>query len=228
MVYAVSDIHGEFGKFMDILEKISFSDSDMLYILGDVIDRGPEPIKTLQFIMKQKNMELLLGNHEDMMLHGFNDSRHFELWMYNGGYVTKSQLDSLSSSERLELVEYLKSRSLYKILGNYILVHSGVNPYRLHKDLSVEEKMKMQTRDELLWSREEFYQYPALDGYIIIFGHTPTPFLYKECDNILKKPFCIWHDRRHNDKIGIDCGAFVESGRLACLCLDNLTEFYSA
>lgn len=33
--------------FMELLDKINLKDTDMLYILGDVLDRGPYPIKTL-------------------------------------------------------------------------------------------------------------------------------------------------------------------------------------
>ena len=45
--YVMSDIHGQYEKYLDMLGKISFSEDDTLYILGDVIDRGPEPVKVL-------------------------------------------------------------------------------------------------------------------------------------------------------------------------------------
>ena len=51
MTYTISDIHGEYDQFMTILEKIHFSDSDTLYVLGDVVDRGEHPIKVLQYMM---------------------------------------------------------------------------------------------------------------------------------------------------------------------------------
>ena len=49
-----------------MLEKIRFSDNDILYILGDVVDRGPEPAKILLDMMKRPNVVPLLGNHEAM------------------------------------------------------------------------------------------------------------------------------------------------------------------
>ena len=45
--YVISDIHGEYGKFMELLDIIHFSDEDILYVLGDVVDRGKNPVKTL-------------------------------------------------------------------------------------------------------------------------------------------------------------------------------------
>ena len=45
------DIHGEYEQFMTILGKINFGEKDTLYVLGDVVDRGPEPIKVLRYMM---------------------------------------------------------------------------------------------------------------------------------------------------------------------------------
>lgn len=48
MVYAMSDLHGCYRKYMDMLEKINFGDNDTLYILGDIVDRGDGEIDILQ------------------------------------------------------------------------------------------------------------------------------------------------------------------------------------
>ena len=43
--YVISDIHGEYERFMELLEEIELKDTDTLYVLGDVLDRGEHPIK---------------------------------------------------------------------------------------------------------------------------------------------------------------------------------------
>ena len=40
--YVISDIHGMYNKFTELLNKIKLKDTDTLYILGDVLDRGPD------------------------------------------------------------------------------------------------------------------------------------------------------------------------------------------
>ena len=40
----------------EMLKKIQFSDNDVLYILGDLIDRGPDGIKIIQDVMKRNNV----------------------------------------------------------------------------------------------------------------------------------------------------------------------------
>ena len=47
MIYVMSDIHGCYEKYLKMLNKIKFSSDDTLYILGDVVDRGPEGMKAL-------------------------------------------------------------------------------------------------------------------------------------------------------------------------------------
>ena len=54
--YVISDIHGEYDMFMDLLEKIDFKSSDTLYIIGDIIDRGPHPKKIIKKIMSMSNV----------------------------------------------------------------------------------------------------------------------------------------------------------------------------
>ena len=66
--YVMSDIHGEYEKFMEVLEKINLSDSDTLYVLGDILDRGPHPIQVMQKLMSMENAVCLVGNHELMAL----------------------------------------------------------------------------------------------------------------------------------------------------------------
>ena len=68
MKYVTSDIHGCYEELIELLQLIHFSEKDFLYIIGDAIDRGTESIKTLKKIMSMKNVELLMGNHEEFFL----------------------------------------------------------------------------------------------------------------------------------------------------------------
>ena len=68
MVYAVSDIHGCYDKYIDLLNEINFSPDDTLYVLGDVIDRGPDGFKIMLDMAQRPNVVNLLGNHEAMAM----------------------------------------------------------------------------------------------------------------------------------------------------------------
>ena len=43
-IFVISDLHGQFVLLQLLLQKINFSDNDELYILGDIMDRGPNSI----------------------------------------------------------------------------------------------------------------------------------------------------------------------------------------
>ena len=47
MTYAVANLHGCFDKFKRLLKEIRFSDDDVMYVIGDIVDHGEEPIELL-------------------------------------------------------------------------------------------------------------------------------------------------------------------------------------
>lgn len=64
MIYAISDIHGCWDKYRKLLKKINFGLDDTLYVLGDVIDRGPDGFKIMLDMARRPNVVNLMGNHE--------------------------------------------------------------------------------------------------------------------------------------------------------------------
>lgn len=63
MIYVMSDLHGCYEKYVQMLKIIEFNSDDFLYIVGDVIDRGEDGIKILLDMMKRSNIIPILGNH---------------------------------------------------------------------------------------------------------------------------------------------------------------------
>ena len=110
MIYIMSDLHGGWNEYRDILEQIQFSDSDHLYMLGDAIDRDPNGIEVLLDIMTRKNVTLLLGNHEKMMLdalHKPDAGRLTRLWWNNGAAPTKKAFDELGEEKQEAILDFL-------------------------------------------------------------------------------------------------------------------------
>ena len=233
-IYVTSDIHGCFERFLNLVNSLNLKNDDILYVLGDVLDRGEHPIKTLLFIKNHPNIELIKGNHEEMLLDYVKDKqrgKYYEevtkdLWTKSGGASTIAEFEKMPQSEQNEIVEYLKNLPLYIIVKNYILVHAGVNTS--YEYSNIEELLKSQTEDDLLWIRKSFIYNKALDNHIVIFGHTRTISMYRE-NNIQLESCKIWIDPVYGDKIGIDCYAYsgyANGGRLACLNLKNLEAKY--
>ncbi len=67
--YVIADIHGCYREFMQLLERVKFNDkTDRMYVLGDIIDRGPGSQQVFDWVYarKDKNVRMCKGNHEDL------------------------------------------------------------------------------------------------------------------------------------------------------------------
>ncbi len=194
MVYVISDLHGyPLEDLQELLEKGGFSDGDYCFVLGDVIDRGEDGARILEWLIYQPNVQLILGNHESMLLSCdflFNEiseqsisklTAHqmecLEHWKENGAEPTLRGLVELDAETREGIVEYLREAPLYEEVElngkKYILTHSGLGGF------SPEKELCEYTERQLLWNRpspdDRYYS-----GCITVFGHTPTHFFGSE------------------------------------------------
>lgn len=217
MKYVVSDLHGMYDKFLELLKIISFNDEDQMYILGDIFDRGDKPIDLIKYIWEHKNIHLIKGNHESMFESVYENKLSLELWIHNGGGSTVTQLNDEDSFFKDKVYEYIKNLPLYLIVDNYLLVHAGLYLPECHDNLTLDDILLMQTEEYLLWDREFVFSEKKVKDLTVIVGHTPVL-------TINNSPKIIHKD----GKILIDSGAVFEkyNGKLSCLCLDNKKEYY--
>jgi len=211
---------------MQLLREIDFGPDDILYVLGDAVDRGRESIRCLQFVMETPNVIMLMGNHEKMMIDAllYNDEREYlDHWFGNGGKSTLLQFLELSGDDKVKVLEFLTTLPYLKEVEigdqNYVLVHAGIDVGRVPKSmLSTNNVLPAQSLEDLVWIREKFLNRKALPKSIVIFGHTPTPHIDR------KHVGKVWRDGKNKDKIGID-GGCVFGGSLLALRLDDMAEF---
>nr|MCR5623774.1 fructose-bisphosphatase class III [Lachnospiraceae bacterium] len=148
--YVISDIHGEYDMFMELLNIINFRDSDILYVLGDVFDRGPKPITALLKIMEMPNVICMVGNHEYMGLPCLEflvrestsikikdmdeeTLMNFRTWQYNGSSTTIEEFLKLDEEIQLDIIDFIKDLSVYEHVRvgdkKFLLVHAGLGNY---------------------------------------------------------------------------------------------------
>lgn len=221
MIYAISDLHGCYEKYIKMLEKISFNDNDILYVLGDVIDRGDGGIKILFDMMNRKNVRAIIGNHESLALSSLKaimnntpvNKTALHLWMGSDGEPTKEAFSKLNHDEQNQIIDYIESFSVYDEITvenqKFHLSHTlpEYNPNKAIHDVSFLEFIY----------GEPDYDKKYADDVLFITGHTPT---------VLINPYYKGKIVKQNNHIAIDCGAVFSTGRLGCICLDTLEEFY--
>ena len=234
MIYVTADLHGmEPAAFRRMLERAGFREEDFLFVLGDVIDRGEYGAELLLWLTQQSNMQLILGNHEALMLaceflfeevteESLDALRPEQLmlvesWMENGGGSTITGLSRLMRRDPelvLGILEYLRDAPLYDFVDaggkSYVLVHGGLGNFDPGRSLDDYEP------EELLLERPGL-QDRYFEDAVTIFGHTPTEFFGSEYAGRMIRTDTWWC---------IDTGAAM-GGSPMLLRLEDGREFYN-
>ncbi len=257
--YAFSDIHGHNAPLVRLLERVSPSDDDAIFMLGDMIDRGPDPVGVIKTCRSLPGCTVLMGNHEDLMLSALfkpDDPYARSDWVFNGGTTTAEGLAALDPEECTEIIDWIQGLPIHAWTRvgerDYLFVHAGIDPLRSpeHEGLwegeQLDELVAAQTREDLLWIREDFWGHPTGllnsegKGPIVIAGHTPTSYLGQMADLLERPPrgedgLCRMvkvGGRRETyyvaDRWDIDSGAAGGHGygQVSIIRLDDGEEFY--
>jgi bis(5'-nucleosyl)-tetraphosphatase (symmetrical) len=156
--FAIGDIQGCYNEFMQLLSKIHFTHGkDTLYLVGDLVNRGPDSLKVLRYIYRhQDSIVSVLGNHDIYLL-----ARYAQV-IVKGSDDT---LDSvLTASDVGKLTGYLRSCPLVFQESDYILVHAG-----LHPDMSLNKIAKLNESVMHYLQSDNYYKFIGK-----IYGNKPN------------------------------------------------------
>lgn len=230
--FTAGDIHGQLGALKQVLERSKFDyDNDLLIVLGDVCDGGPDTKGCVDEILKIKNYKFILGNHDFWFRKHFTEGFDGEIWLQQGGantlrsYGAKVKLSEFVSD--ISLIdttnfvvpvthqEFFNTATEYYLLEDKVFVHGGFDPRR---------PIYNQSKKHLIWDRDLIKKavIEPIRGYGEIYvGHTTTQHYY-EGKNYEHCTNPIWF---HNLCM-MDCGAGW-NGRLAIMDIDS-KEFWTS
>ena len=127
--WVITDIHGCYFTLLALLEQLHLSKNDQLFLLGDLVNKGPKSSKVLDEVIRlQKSgfqLFTLRGNHEQMLI----DCAEHEAYKLN------FMLEKFNSTDLLQRKNKVKSKYLnfftdlpyYFELERHFLVHAGFN-----------------------------------------------------------------------------------------------------
>jgi serine/threonine protein phosphatase 1 len=171
--FVIGDIHGQFRLLKKLLKQTKFQrDKDLLIILGDVCDGGPQTKEVINELIRIKNKVLLVGNH-DMWALGWMIRNDKPLsWVSQGGSATmKSYMLSGRKDVPQEHIDFLETAMDYYILDNMVFVHGGFDP---------DKPLSKQLRHTFAWNRDiiSYAREKPIPGYDKVFiGHTTTQLI---------------------------------------------------
>lgn len=190
--FIVGDIHGCLDLFNEVLEVTEFDfNNDIMYSVGDLIDRGPDSMKCLR-LLKEPWFHAVRGNHEDLMIESVFNFYNTNLWIMNGGGW---HLD-VDKEELKELAELARQLPYAITIGDIGICHAEppttdwnnvINPSPYNKE-------------KMIWGRNRLYKKLVTENIKTTYhGHTIV-------DNITYAGNAVF----------IDTGAF-HTGILTCV-----------
>lgn len=221
-VYAIGDIHGCDHLLADVFRQIDAHEASnpaervIEIVLGDIIDRGRDSCGAVERLLRRRDadrdLRVLTGNHEAMMLEGLRDPSRFPQWLKQGGLETLQSygvappvgiddpIDLETCIDRFRIAMPTAHRQFFGglehaiDLAGFAFVHAGLRP-----GIAFEA----QRPDDLIWIREPFLSHDRPLDRFVVHGHTPG-------DRVDLRPH----------RIDLDTGAF-HSGRLSCLMIER-------
>ena len=146
-ILAVGDIHGMYDKLIKLMEKVQFNpEEDLMIFLGDYIDRGPQSLESLDYVMNlqqqyPERVVCLKGNHEAMCVNyywfkadkiGFilagKDLQAALMWSGNGGKETKRQFTKLEKPELQARLSWMRKLPNCYQIEDFYFCHAGIAP----------------------------------------------------------------------------------------------------
>lgn len=225
MRYVISDIHGEYGLFVKLLDKIHFSEKDEMYVCGDILDKGESPVRLAKYISSFPNIHCILGNHEFAFLQRYHAVLQTSPEDFDA--VLRQLQSYFPADGKLldwDLLDWLDSLPAYLEEADFICVHAGIPTDAEGKLLPLSHVQV----EELIYDRH--FKDPGTvhkSQPCVFFGHTQTDAVCGE-NRILG----YRRDRRTpvnsvSDyyKVHLDTGAW-NSGVLGCFCMDTCKAVY--
>ena len=239
-VYCCSDLHANYNIWQQIKEHLK--PNDILYNLGDTVDRGAAGLEILQETLEMPNVILLKGNHEDFIdqigtdlwrsntnEEYFNNLDNLGLWYQNGAKKTIEAFCSLTTEEQSKLITKIRKLPTHIEYTNtegeiLYLTHAGRQPDTAENPDMGEGNIAM---NNYIWDRYHLNEktWRGKENEYCVHGHTPICYMrYFNPQKIPQNNFKIFK-YCEDHKINIDLGVFLT--HIACLLnLDTWEEIY--
>lgn len=215
-VYVMSDIHNDAARFKQMLEKIEFTDNDVLIIAGDIFDRGKQPVELYFEILKHDNICCIRGNHDEWLRREIYDRI---MGQDIGEYISYNTYSILS--QRLTKADLVNLAKWIGEMPFYINITLNGQKYQICHAQTYPTPEKILDKSKIYMGDAYYNEFLEgkyeLDDVISIVGHTST-----ENRKIWVSPT--------GKTVRIDCGNGYQgsgTGRLGALRLNDMRVYYA-
>lgn len=173
MRYATTDLHGCLRSFRHLVEeKLRLGPADVLYVLGDFVNKGPDSRGVLEYLMQLPaagyQVHCLLGNHDLELLEAARSHRPLAPWAAGENLALSSFGVARPADIPEPYLRWLEALPLSLELPDFVLVHAGFN-FRLPPDEMRHDQQSM------LNIKDFTFDASRLRGKRLLHGHNPKP-----------------------------------------------------
>ncbi len=229
MTYVASNFYGRLDKFEKLIKKINLKDSDILYILGNIVDYGEDSVSLVNELSAQYNVYTVLGEHDYkayLLLSEFDRiireggapsvsfSKEMIAWARDGGQATLEAFKSADADDKEGFLDYLSDLPVFEEVQlrdgrEFVLTCRGIKDFSKDTDLYDYELDSFM--DGYLDIDKTYYENKTMVVGYLDYEHTPAGRAGKISSA--------------NGNIALACD-MSENDDVVCICLETGAEYY--
>ncbi len=239
-IIAVSDVHGTVDYLQGVLKKVDYTPRDILVIVGDLIEKGPESLKTVRFVQKlmeeSQQVYLTQGNVDydrvgqfweegQLADYDFDGMLHWSERVWDGSFfqdmleemgvrIDEVNAQNIGTYKRLMKERYAKELALFEDLPTILEIGDYIF---VHAGVPTDDLEKLKEEDLFSYlKRDAFLKEDVKFKKNVVVGHWPVCLYRDDVDSM--NP--IFDYEKHI--VAIDGGCALKNGaQLNALVLTN-------
>jgi hypothetical protein len=176
----IGDIHGCYDEFKLLLEKLEITDSDMIYLVWDMINKWPKSWKVIKYIYKNKDQfKCVLWNHELKFIDWLK-------WTEENSDNNIFEKLKEKFNKHPKIYEYFTNIPLYIEENDFLLIHWWLDPSKNLAEHTWEEITNIRDINNIPW----YDQYTG--NKKVFYGHWALNWLSIRWNTIWLDTWCLY------------------------------------
>ena len=203
----IGDIQWCYDEYKALLKKLEITENDTVYLVGDMISRGPKSYKVLKHLYKHRSQfHAVKWNHEVNFLRWLEN-----WWDYQDNTSFIELKNKIEEKDKQKYIDYLKELPLYIETDDFIVLHAWKYPDKELSDHDIDEITRVREINNTPWyklytdDKKIIYWHWAVDGLRkrkntiwldtgCVYGKTLTAYILETDEIIQQQALDIYHN----------------------------------
>ena len=128
-ILVIGDIHGAYRALVQVLERASVTNNDVLVFLGDYVDGWSQSSEVINYLIQLNETHdciFIRGNHDTWCEEWLMGKEAAKKWLFNGGEATVKSYEQIIELEKQKHIAFYNRMLNYFVDGeNRLFIHAG-------------------------------------------------------------------------------------------------------